>query len=57
MTVFSLLTLEKPISLFLHLMYVNWNWIDAKKTSQRKWEAHIAWGLEAQLPPQNLKIY
>ena len=41
----------------IHLKYVNSNWIDAQKTSQGKWESSSAWGVETQLPPQNLKIY
>ena len=47
---FSLLALAKPICLFLHLIYVNSNWIDAHKTSQGSLP-------EAQHPLQNLKIY
>ena len=43
--------------LLIHLMYVNLNWSDAQKTSQGKWEPPLRWGVETQLPPQNLKIY
>ena len=35
---FLLLTLAKPICLFLQLMYVNSNLNDAQKTSQGKWK-------------------
>ena len=64
-TVFSFLKLAKPICLFLHLMCVNSNLIDAQKTSQRKWKAPMCGGggRGGSPPPphppspQNINIY
>ena len=51
--------LAKHICLFVHLMDVNSNWTDTQKTGQEKGEAPLRREgvVEAQLPPQNLKIY
>ena len=61
---FSLLTLAKPICLLFHVMYLNSNLIDLRKSSELKSEAlptcvvrEKGEGVEAQLSPQTLIIY
>ena len=61
---FSLLTLAKPICLLFHVMHLNSNLIDLRKSSQLKSEVPPTWvvgekgeGVEVQHSPQTLIIY
>ena len=49
--------ISKPICLLFHLTYVNSNYVDAQRTSQRKREPPLpCMEVEAQLPPKILKF-